>query len=49
MKYTNNVQVRLTDEQTQKIKKSAQELGLPMTSYIRFEILKKIKTEGQAQ
>lgn len=46
MKYTNNVQVRLTDEQTQKIKKSAQELGLPMTSYIRFEILKKIK-EGQ--
>ena len=46
MNYKNIIQMKVTEEQTQKIKKSAREIGLPMTSFCRFIILKQLKEEN---
>ncbi len=50
MNYNKVVQVKVTDEQFEKIKKEAKKVGLPRTTFIRFIVLDKLKqSEGISQ
>lgn len=41
--------MKVTPEQTETIKKMAKEVGLPMTSFLRYNILKIIKDYPQKE
>jgi len=46
MEYNKIIQVKVTDEQFEKICKEARSVGLPRTAFIRFLVLQKLKEDS---